>query len=419
MEKLFPAFLCIAAAALPAAALPAAWDDHSSALLSEASLPDEQGQGQGHIVDRDASSFDLAREAAKIDGRLLSLAANLGDDTGERNVAALQEALGAHLLNDSAAQGEKPRQGPPGHSGIFVAESRIPGANRGIFAARDIAEGETIDRSQYIELPKETVAGNLLGRYVFGSNRDPSRALLIISGHGSLFNHAGEHASVAYRESDERPPLASIDFYADRPIKSGEELTINYGYDPAALMNTYPTVGLQEKPPPPKGKPPPPQKNPPPKPTPGKPPPVIVKQPPPQGKPPPGDMLKRMAMKISAELKNPPVPAAIAKAEAELPPRVVQSPVMVLIVLLLSAFDHCGSKGVLSHSGQPWPQPRDRVTATHPHPVPPCPVRRAVRVRSKAGSTDRLRPERGRALHPCCGRAMRPSAEVISAFVKC
>ncbi len=283
MEKLFPAFLCIAAAALPAAALPAAWDDHSSALLSETSLPDAQGQGQGHIVDRDASSFDLAREAAKIDGRLLSLAANLGDDTGERNVAALQEALGAHLLNDQG----KP---PPGD--------------------------------------------------------------------------------------------------------------------------------MKEKPPPPKGKPPPPQKNPSPKPTPGKPPPVIVKQPPPQGKPPLGDMLKGMAMKISAELKNPPVPDPIAKAEAELPPRVVQSPVMVLIVLLLSAFDRCGSKGVLSHSGQPWPQPRDRVTATHPHPVPPCPVRRAVRARSKAGSTDRLRPERGRGLHPCCGRAVRPSAEVISAFAK-
>ena len=60
---------------------------------------------------------------------------------------------------------------------------------------------------------------------MFKSTVDPSRGLLLL-GFGSLFNHGGGGANVAYQQ---RARSTSVEFYATRPIAAGEELLIDYG----------------------------------------------------------------------------------------------------------------------------------------------------------------------------------------------
>ena len=70
---------------------------------------------------------------------------------------------------------------------------------------------------------------------MFKSTVDPSRGLLLL-GFGSLFNHGGGGANVAYRHTVAGLVAAAyrgrhlpVEFYATRPIAAGEELLIDYG----------------------------------------------------------------------------------------------------------------------------------------------------------------------------------------------
>lgn len=67
--------------------------------------------------------------------------------------------------------------------------------------------------------------GWLIDRYVYNFGKGKEALAL---GVGSLFNHSKDENLHIRRRSRE----LELDFIACRAIKRGEELTINYGYDP-------------------------------------------------------------------------------------------------------------------------------------------------------------------------------------------
>ena len=93
---------------------------------------------------------------------------------------------------------------------------------RGVFATRDIAEGELIEICPTLEVPDSDIAGRLRD-YILTSNHDEAACVLML-GYGVLYNHSTE-PSAEYREHGE----LEIAFYALRPIPAGEEILISYG----------------------------------------------------------------------------------------------------------------------------------------------------------------------------------------------
>jgi uncharacterized protein len=108
--------------------------------------------------------------------------------------------------------------------GLRVGHS--PGRGRGIFATRDFAQGELIERTPAIVLPGEQrplVASTSLRNYYF--NWNSSKVLAFALGYGSIYNHSrAPNAGFQARTEDNW-----LDFVALRPIGAGEEILINYG----------------------------------------------------------------------------------------------------------------------------------------------------------------------------------------------
>jgi SET domain-containing protein len=98
---------------------------------------------------------------------------------------------------------------------------------RGVFAARDIAQGELIE-----ECPVVVVKATLedlpadLQRIVYDWEflAGPKSTLAVALGFGSMYNHA-DPANMRY-EADRKQ--RTLRFFAVRDVKADEELTINY-----------------------------------------------------------------------------------------------------------------------------------------------------------------------------------------------
>ena len=93
---------------------------------------------------------------------------------------------------------------------------------RGVFAARAIASGETVEVCPTLELPEADVSGQLLD-YVFDSP-DHAKTVVMPLGYGMLYNHSAD-PNIEYFEADD----GAIAYVATRAVAAGEELTINYG----------------------------------------------------------------------------------------------------------------------------------------------------------------------------------------------
>jgi SET domain-containing protein len=106
-------------------------------------------------------------------------------------------------------------------SGVRVGEGRH---GRGVFAARPIATGETIEVCPTLEVAAADVGG-LLHDYVFESNDDAEGSVLLL-GYGMLYNHSAKPNAEYVQDGD-----AAVAFVALRPIKPGDEITIDYGAD--------------------------------------------------------------------------------------------------------------------------------------------------------------------------------------------
>ena len=107
---------------------------------------------------------------------------------------------------------------------IIVKESSIHGL--GVFAAVDLAVGETLERCAYIVIDDyDLQEENRLNDYLFTSPDAPTD-YLVVMGCGMLYNHSDNaNASWEVDSVDNR----FLRFYADSAIKAGEEIFHDYG----------------------------------------------------------------------------------------------------------------------------------------------------------------------------------------------
>lgn len=113
-----------------------------------------------------------------------------------------------------------------------AAEVRlVPGKGRGVFATRDIAEGEFIEEAHVLFIGAEDAARleeTPLGQHYFhwdGAEDDDDRWRGVVAlGIASLVNHSREPNCGVWQDHErERLVLEAL-----RPITAGEELVIDY-----------------------------------------------------------------------------------------------------------------------------------------------------------------------------------------------
>ena len=108
-----------------------------------------------------------------------------------------------------------------------------PGMGRGVIAARSIAAGEVMAEFHTIRLPAAEVtamAGGTLSNYWFEDDTDGSA--LIVLGWLELVNHSRTpNLNRSWRTTPEGEVVTVV---AARDIAKGEQLVIDYRFDPGA-----------------------------------------------------------------------------------------------------------------------------------------------------------------------------------------
>lgn len=117
---------------------------------------------------------------------------------------------------------------------VYVADSRMPGAGRGVFAARAIAAGALIERCPVIPLedPKDRDRLRKTGlvNYYFLWGNGRTRAAICM-GWGAVYNHSFAPNARYEKVMEDR----RMDFHALRDIATDEEITVNYNGRPDDL----------------------------------------------------------------------------------------------------------------------------------------------------------------------------------------
>lgn len=113
---------------------------------------------------------------------------------------------------------------------IYVAQSRIKGAGRGVFALADIKKGDVIEICPIIifrDKDDKRILTTVLQHYVFEYDKTSSFLAL---GYGSLYNHSlTPNARYEIEEYDDPAVGSLLYFIAAKKIRKGEEICINYG----------------------------------------------------------------------------------------------------------------------------------------------------------------------------------------------
>ena len=108
---------------------------------------------------------------------------------------------------------------------------------RGVFALRDIAVGEEVERAPVVPLKRNTLDAinqTPLAYYVFlwgESDWEDGEGLAVALGYVSLYNHSYTPNSRYHRD------YATNEIYvlALKPIKAGDEVTFNYNGTPDCM----------------------------------------------------------------------------------------------------------------------------------------------------------------------------------------
>ena len=104
----------------------------------------------------------------------------------------------------------------------------VEGKGFGLFANDDIPRETLIESSPLIVIPKsqnEKILESVLGNYVFDSCYNKGQILLCL-GFGSLFNHSKNNNCDPWQT-----PGRMMQFWTNRKVLAGEELTIKYNAD--------------------------------------------------------------------------------------------------------------------------------------------------------------------------------------------
>lgn len=114
---------------------------------------------------------------------------------------------------------------------IYIGESRIVKAGRGVFAGKTIKKGKIIEVCPLLFFTEEEygfLANTLLKDYVYEYNKT---GCMLALGYGSLYNHHPDPNAI-YEIGPPEDGLSAQDvlyFSATRSIKKDEEIFINYG----------------------------------------------------------------------------------------------------------------------------------------------------------------------------------------------
>lgn len=111
---------------------------------------------------------------------------------------------------------------------IYAAASPIQGL--GVFARRDIKEGEIIEECPIVLIPDEELSDltkTKLLEYYFLWGHDFKLAAIVL-GYGSLYNHSYEPSAKYIKEIDE----SLVRFVAIKDIKQDAEIIVNYNGHP-------------------------------------------------------------------------------------------------------------------------------------------------------------------------------------------
>ena len=111
---------------------------------------------------------------------------------------------------------------------VYVGQSRILNADRGVFARCDIKKGEIIEICPVILIPRHDMSNlseSILVTYFFYFGKNKER-LVIALGFGSIYNHSYEPNATYKVKLKEK----TIEFSALKDIKKDTEISFNYNY---------------------------------------------------------------------------------------------------------------------------------------------------------------------------------------------
>jgi hypothetical protein len=109
---------------------------------------------------------------------------------------------------------------------IYISQSNIPKAGRGVFASGNIKREEVIEKCPVLILPRKdypNLKKTALRNYYFMWGKSTAA---VCFGYGSLYNHSYQ-PNATYKK---RVKEQTIEFVAITDIKKGEEITVNYNY---------------------------------------------------------------------------------------------------------------------------------------------------------------------------------------------
>ncbi len=113
-------------------------------------------------------------------------------------------------------------------SKIYISQSKISKAGRGVFAQVIINEGEIIESCPIIEISEydsPRINETMLVSYIYFFGKNKQRQVITL-GFGSIYNHS--YTPNAHYKS--RLSEKIIDFIAIKEIKKDEEITVNYNH---------------------------------------------------------------------------------------------------------------------------------------------------------------------------------------------
>ena len=111
----------------------------------------------------------------------------------------------------------------------MIIVKRTGEKGRGVFALKDFKEGEIIETCPVINItPKERkiVEKTIFNYYIYPWRSTLSGSLVL--GYGSIYNHAYS-PNADWKQNFK---TNSMVYRAVRPIKKGEEITVNYNGEP-------------------------------------------------------------------------------------------------------------------------------------------------------------------------------------------
>ena len=120
------------------------------------------------------------------------------------------------------------KQTPVCSKGLNIAVQDSPLHGQGVFALRDFAKGEILERCPYLVIDDDDLSdATRLQDYLFTSPDNPHDYLCVM-GYGMMYNHSDDPNAEWQIDDDD---LRFVCFLAKKDISAGDEILQDYGRD--------------------------------------------------------------------------------------------------------------------------------------------------------------------------------------------